>query len=192
MQDRLILLVGPSGSGKTTIAKELEKLGYNIIHSYTNREPREPNEWGHTFISAGNWYEEGIYSGWINDNEEETSIHENEMIAYFSEYDMNKVYFATYEQYQGKGTSIYIVDPDGANQVKDNVKDAEVVTIFLMADKGSRYWRLLQHRLLSDASDRLTKDDEIFKTCKCNYVVDANRELGEVVKDVIEIIEGEI
>lgn len=48
--DKLILLVGPSGSGKTTIAKELEKEGYNIIHSYTTRKPREPNEWGHTFV----------------------------------------------------------------------------------------------------------------------------------------------
>lgn len=36
----MILLAGPTGSGKTTIAKSLEKLGYNIIPTYTTREPR--------------------------------------------------------------------------------------------------------------------------------------------------------
>ena len=39
----MILLAGPTGSGKTTIAKSLEKLGYNIIPTYTTREPR-PND----------------------------------------------------------------------------------------------------------------------------------------------------
>ena len=48
--DKIVCLVGPSGSGKTTIAKELEMMDYNIIHSYTTRKPREPNEWGHTFV----------------------------------------------------------------------------------------------------------------------------------------------
>ena len=52
MKDKIICLVGPSGSGKTTIAKELEKEGYNIIHSYTDRKPRVENEWGHTFVSV--------------------------------------------------------------------------------------------------------------------------------------------
>ena len=35
---------------------------------------------------------------------------------------------------------------------------------------------------------RIEQDKEIFKTCKCDYVVDANRELSEVLTDIKEII----
>ena len=55
--DKIICLVGCSGSGKTTLAKELEGKGYNIIHSYTTRQPRYENEWGHTFIDTTNFNE---------------------------------------------------------------------------------------------------------------------------------------
>lgn len=196
---KLILLVGPSGSGKTTIAKELEKEGYNIIHSYTTREPREPDEWGHTFITAGNWYEEDIYSGGDINYEKEIRVHANEMIAFFNDYDANQIYFATYEQYQDKGTSIYIVDPNGAKQVRENVRDAEVVTIFLIADKEVRCQRMYLRIFPSTnwnwrknpelVLPRIRKDEKIFSKCKCDYVVDANRGLLEVVADIKEIIE---
>lgn len=215
MQDKIICLVGASGSGKTTIAKELEKLGYSIIHSYTNREEREPNEWGHTFIVNSRF--EGILGivGNIS-NKEQVRFLPSQMIAFFNNYEKDEMYFATYEQYQGKGTSIYIVDPEGTEMVKKNVKDAEVITIFLMVDKSIRRERLAKRhniklghsakehfelqedterldeyfKILKEIQDRVTKDKEIFKTCKCDYVVDANRELEEVVADVIEIIGG--
>ena len=166
---KLILLVGASGSGKTTIAKELEKLGYNIIHSYTTRERREPDEWGHRFTKS---------------NKVECFI--GEMIAYQQIYGVE--YFATREQYMNKGTSIYVVDPKGAKDVKTNVKDAEVITIFLMADEITRNSRMLFNRNAGDTQERVERDREIFKTCKCDYVVDANREVEEVLKDIVEII----
>lgn len=62
--DTIFCLVGPSGSGKTTVAKALEKHGYNVIQSYTTRPQRSDNEWGHTFVTA-------IYSDkppWVMDN----------------------------------------------------------------------------------------------------------------------------
>ena len=192
MEDKIINLVGASGSGKTTIAKELEKLDYNIIHSYTNREPREFNEWGHTFedlysVEVNNIFV-GVENGLDPNSQDFKYIDIDDMIAYFNNYDKNEHYFATKEQYQGKGTSIYIVDPEGANQVKENVKDAEVVTIFLMADERIRLDRMYFNRVINDAIDRAKKDREIFKTCKCDYVVDANREVEEVLSDVVEII----
>lgn len=170
MGDKIINLVGASGSGKTTTAKELEKLGYNIIHSYTTRERREPDEWGHRFTKS---------------NKVECFI--GEMIAYQQLYGVE--YFATKEQYQGKGTSIYVIDPKGAEQVKENVTDAEVITIFLMSDMRERDWRMKEDgRKYVDRFNRIEKDGEIFKTCKCDYVVDANREVEEVLKDIVEII----
>jgi guanylate kinase len=94
--DRIIALVGESGSGKTTIAKELEKRGYNVIKSYTTRPEREPGEWGHIFGDM-DWY--------FNDTNGDRVIADT---FYNNEY-----YWATKEQYQGKGTSIYIIDPLG-------------------------------------------------------------------------------
>lgn len=36
-----IFLIGPQGSGKTTLAKELERRGYEQILAYTTRPPRD-------------------------------------------------------------------------------------------------------------------------------------------------------
>lgn len=186
MKDKIICLVGASGSGKTTLAKELEKQGYNIIQSYTTRKPREENEWGHTFIDSV-IKNNGIYI--------ETSTrryYKDFMIAYFNDYDKGEHYFATKEQYQRKGTSVYIVDPKGAEQVHENVKDVEVVTIFLNA-----YWETCRTRMFTDTRrtpkqtiERVDRDVIMFEVVKCDYSVDANRETKEVLKDVVKIIEN--
>ena len=171
-KDVIVNLVSPSGAGKTTIAKELEKLGYNIIKSYTTREPREESEWGHTFIQS---------------NQVESFI--GEMIAYKQIY--NDHYFATKQQYQDKGISVYVVCPDGASQTKENVKDADVITIYLQCDEYIRMIRMNEDKTRSpqSISDRLEKDREVFKVCECDYVIDGNRELEKVLKDVTDIIE---
>ncbi len=171
-RDKLVLLVGPSGSGKTTIAKELEKEGYNIIHSYTTRKPREENEWGHTFINNNTF----------------NSMDKSDMIAYFNNYERDEHYFATEQQYQGKGTSIYVVDPSGAKEVQERVKDAEVITIFLMAEEMVRLRRMRNSRTTDEAHNRIYNDRSIFKICKCDYVVDVNRppeEVLEIIRDII-------
>lgn len=195
MKERIICLVGKSGSGKTTIAKELEKLDYNIIKSYTTREPREEGEWGHIFIDDFEMDGKDIISF-----DAGIQYYQENMIAFKELY--GEVYFATKRQYQGEGTSIYVVDPDGAEQVRKNVKDAEVLTMFLMADRENRYDRLHGRESLLNGEltihdiknrvqniyKRLNKDEEIFKTCKCDYVVDVNRGIDSVVRDVLEII----
>lgn len=173
MKDRIICLVGASGSGKTTIAKELEKRGYNVIQSYTTRKPRYKNEWGHTFIKKAIGHE-------IKMNKT--------MIAFKKLYDYE--YFATKEQYQGKGTSIYIVDPDGSDQVKHNVKDVEVITIFLNADENVRYHRMVKDRGYG-AIERINKDKEIFSKCRCDYVIDANGRVDDIVEQLEIILNNE-
>ncbi len=81
---------------------------------------------GHTFIDGN-----PAYIPYIKDK-----------IAYQELYGHH--YWATKEQYQCKGTSIYVIDPKGAKHVKESVKDAEVVTIYLMADEEERRYRLGQ------------------------------------------------
>lgn len=206
VKDKLILLVGASGTGKTTIAKELEGKGYNIIHSYTTRERREDDEWGHIFIDPLTpMYLENTKNGVI------VHPYEKEAIAYKKLY--GEIYFATKDQYQGKGASIYIVDPEGAEMVKENVEDAEIVTILLTTDKHERVYRLINRiksyeetfgkimrgnkkekaeamSITSPVMDRIESDRVIFSTVKCDYAIDANRDLEEVLEDVIRVIGG--
>lgn len=221
--DKLILLVGPSGSGKTTVAYELYKEGYNVIQSYTTRKPRHEGEWGHIFMKLGSEWEEAIVERTLVGFENMYPVKDknykyidiDDMIAFKELY--GDYYFATKEQYRGKGTSIYVVDPSGAEQVRQSIQKpyslvsssgktefgAEIATIFLMCDEEIRTLRLASRideglqiyktsylKTLPKIKERLEKDREIFSKCKCDYVVDANRELKEVVKDIKEIIRG--
>lgn len=195
MQDKIICFVGESGSGKTTITKQLEeKYNYNVIKSFTTRAPREPNEYGHTFM----WFE----------TEAELESHlasiKDKMIAYthFDKYD----YWATKDQYQGKGISIYIIDPDGVKELKKRVKDIEIIIIYFKTDKETLWERMCVRENVFDPqyldkeffikrekiSKRIKHDHEVFKVIECNYVVDTNRSIEEVVKTVSEILKSKI
>ena len=171
-RDIIVNLVAKSGSGKTTVAKELEKLGYNVIQSYTTRKPRHKEEWGHTFINTADM----------------EKINKDDMIA-FKEVYKGLYYFATKEQYQGKGVSIYTVCPDGAKQVKENVKDAEVITIYLQVDENIREFRMRDEgRSPTLISDRLENDRKVFEVCECDYVIDGSKSLSDVVGLVNSIV----
>jgi guanylate kinase len=188
--DKIIALVGESGSGKTTIAKELEKRGYNVIKSYTTRPPREPGEWGHTFVDRGNY---GLDSGiFLNSF---TYYHPCKIIActFYNGYH----YWATTWQYQGKGTSIYVVDPAGVKDLKNNIKDAEILVIYLKADQETRYARMLKRgtnsiksrlEIVKDARQRLEHDESVFTCFSANYVIDANRGIEDVLEDIEGVI----
>ena len=169
--DKIICLVGPSGSGKTTLAIELEKRGCNVIHSYTTRPPRSEDEWGHTFVAPGS-----TTIMYVNDV---GFAGKSRMIAHQQLYDYH--YWATSEQYQGKGTSIYVIDPLGAQQVRENAGDAKVITISLMCDEKTRIRRMMDSRAPEQVKERILKDREIFSTIKCDYAIDANQTMDQVL-----------
>lgn len=166
--DKIICLVGESGSGKTTLCKELEKKGYNIIKSYTTRKARNKNEYGHIFI------------------DKMENINKENLIAYT--YFDNEHYFATKKQYQGKGSSIYVIDPAGVKYLKEKVDNAKILTIYIKCDKEIRLLRMLKEREPKSVKNRLINDKEAFRIIQCDYCVDGNREVDEVLKDVIHII----
>jgi len=171
--DRIICLVGESGSGKTTIAQVLEEDGYNVIHSYTTRPQRKLEEWGHRFVT-------------------EAVLQEHfdipEYIVAYKFYD-NYHYWAIRDQYKGLGTSIYVIDPDGIEMLLSKVKDAEIVIVYLKADKEERIYRMAdQGRPIGDVGRRVGYDRNAFKRIRCNWVVDANSSITDTIEQVKEVI----
>ena len=211
METKIICLIGASGSGKDTVAKELEKYGLHDIPSYTTRPPRQKDEWGHTFIASYDSIPnvDGLIIRSINKSDNllimSKEILFDNMIAYFNSYNSGHHYFATDEQVIRNKTNIYRVDPKGAEMVKDYYKDSnvEVITIYLQADeriRSDRLRRRLNERVYQTdrniastkeyrehVVDRITRDRDIFKTVKCDYVVDANGSVEGVVNNILEI-----
>lgn len=177
-EDTIICLVGPSGVGKTAVAYELQKQhGFNVIESYTTRPPRYKGEKGHIFV----------------DHPPDLS---NDVIAHnvYNGYH----YWATRQQYQGKGISIYVVDVPGIVMLRERVRDAGIVVIAMFADHGTRKHRLIHRDMHGSyteyvererkAWERLQYDAEAFSIIPCDYVVDANPDLDTVVERVASIL----
>lgn len=181
--DRIICIVGESGSGKSTIAEKLSKNNYNYIQSYTTRKQRYEGEKGHIFVDYEAYIESTI-----------TSEQKDNIIAY-TYFDGNH-YWANRQQYRDKGASIYIVDPVGVLELKEEVKDAEIIVIYLNADEKVRYNRMCRRNHNEDniydeeIYMRIKHDKKAFKVIRCDYVVDSNRELKAVLSDVENIIES--
>lgn len=180
--DAIICLVGPSGSGKTSIAYALhEKYGYNVIESYTTRPKRYEGEKGHTFVDEfhGTWN----FFPWV-----EGKTLPGNVIAY-NEYNGYE-YWATREQYQGKGASLYVVDVPGVKMLRETVKDAEIVVIALWADADTRWDRLCERGdNQTNVIERIAYDNDAFAVIPCDYAVDANPDLDTVTERVNSIIQ---
>ncbi|EHI99650.1 guanylate kinase/L-type calcium channel region [Clostridium sp. DL-VIII] len=180
MRDKIICLVGESGSGKSTIAELLEKEGYNYIQSYTTRKPRFKNEKGHIFVE----HAPEVFD--TNDFSKE-EILKNGIIAHT--YFDNNHYWATKEQYQNKGISLYIVDPDGVKEIKNDIKDSEIVAIYIKVDEEERRRRMLKKRDPQSVKDRIEYDREIFKIVQCEYVINNNENIDDTVKLIKQIVD---
>ena len=192
-RDVLICLVGASGTGKTTVAYALqEKYGYNVLESYTTRPKRYKGEKGHTFVDE--FQEAWNHFPWI-----EGKALPGNVIAY-NKYNGFE-YWATREQYKGRGISLYVVDVPGVEMLRQKVKDAKIVVIALWAELYRIKERLFEREgvygqadhgkldAMVDAIDkRIVHDWKAFAVIPCDYSVDANTDLDTVVERVNGII----
>lgn len=177
--DKIVCLIGESGSGKTTLCRLLEDKGYNVIKSFTNRKQRCADEYGHTFVGVV----PEVLSQPVVDVEE---AKKQGLIAY-TVFD-GGAYWATVNQYRGKGTSIYVIDVAGAKELKKIITDAEVVSIYLNVESDTRFVRMYHERGISSASSRIKHDRKVFNVVPCDYVINGDRNTDDIINDIVSVI----
>lgn len=191
--DKIICFVGPSGSGKTTLVYKLaERYGWNVMESYTTRPPRYAGEKGHVFVGDGPLvFSSNPKASWFD--------LPKDVIAYtqYNEYE----YWSTRDQYQGKGISLYVIDPPGIKMLRNTVKDAEILVIALRADTLTLIRRLYhregvdteqdhgrQDAIIDKIDKRMSNDQNAFAVIPCDYSVDVNCSIEMAVELVSKII----
>jgi guanylate kinase len=176
--DKIICICGESGSGKSTIGELLAKEGYKYINSFTTRKERYSGERGHIFTTEKQ-YQSNKAQGTIVAE----TIFDKER------------YWTTRGQFSG--TCIYVVDVAGIKDLKQKMKDIEIVVIYLKCDEKERFERIFTRSLESNATfkeainkagERIIHDREVFKIIQVDTVVDSNRPMKDVFKDVLEVI----
>lgn len=112
MTHKIFCIIGRSASGKSTITNNVaNKLGMKILKSYTTRTMRKEETFDnldHIFITKG-----------------EVNLYKNNMIAYTER--SGYCSFATKQQLLE--SDFYIINPDGYNELKQNIKDLNVELI---------------------------------------------------------------
>lgn len=160
----LALIIGASGSGKSSVCDELEKIyGLKAIPSYTTREPRTPDEKGHTFISDCEF-----------DNLKD--------ILAYAETDGNR-YAVTKEMLEDEQYSLYVIDLSGVKYLLEHYKgDRPLVSFFIDTNVYDRFKRMIDRKddrtpidKMKAALDRIEHDAVEFnrtEVLKCvNFIV---------------------
>ena len=157
-----IFLIGPQGSGKTTLAKELERRGYEQILAYTTRTPRD-NEI------------EGIDYHFVTDAEFENAFLDGELTCvrtYSTVFGVWSYAFAWADLYRAVD-SVAVIDPESYLRIYDQIEN--VFGIYLDVPDDVRKARLLvrgddpeeiDRRMEADAMDFASIDMCFKEVCK--------------------------
>lgn len=162
----MILLVGKSASGKDTIQKELIKMGYKSVVSYTTRPPRKGEI-------------DGVAYNFISEEE----FLQKEQDGFFAETTSYNV--ATGETWHYGSAikdltddKVFIVNPDGLKQVK-KMSTLNPIAFYIMADEETIWNRLRQRGDdAAEARRRLNADDVDFSGIVSNVDFCLRNDLG--------------
>lgn len=113
---KIVLITGMSGAGKTAICKNLcERYDkFNFVFSYTDRDMREENEWGHTFINSK--YMDLLLKG--SDIVAQTVIDGNRYCTTKNQFDEDKI-------------NLYTVDVNGINDTLKSFPRADIMIVLI-------------------------------------------------------------
>lgn len=172
MSDIIYFIAGKGGSGKDAVLDVVSvNLGIDVLPIHITREPRPDDR--HCCRTTL----EELKSMDTNDVEVREYTHVE-----------GPVYYATFRSDAKPGVPYLIVGPSEMfRNVKGLFHDRAVVPIVLDASAKTRRSRM-KGREVKESERRIKADDEEWVDISDAVVVDANRSLEEVVKDVEDII----
>jgi guanylate kinase len=172
--DITYLILGKSSSGKSTIVKKLEELyGYKTIQSYTTRQPRYENEWGHTFVNE----------------EDYTKDKNSNSICAYTFFHNNK-YWVTKDMITSGEYKTYVIDMAGIRYLKRNMRYNKFKIIYIHVSFFTRLIRIIKRDGIFKAISRVINDYHEFKYVTYDYKVD-NIDLNMCVQKIQQYIELE-
>ena len=120
---KILLINGTSGVGKTTIAKKLVETfpsKYNIIKSYTTREPRNQYDDDHIFMKRSSLIIKMLNHHYVARTEID-----------------NNIYCAFKDQFVSSKVNIYIVDDWGVIDVLNSMNHSNIKVVRIIRENVS-------------------------------------------------------
>ena len=163
----VIILTGKSCSGKDSVRRELEKLGWENVVSYTSRPIRE-NE------------VDGIDYNFVNRGQFEKMIMTEQMIEYRTYNTLvnnipDKWYYGLKkEKLDPKGCYVVILDLDGTENFIKYYGKKNCFVVYMCCTKSERERRAIERGSFdkTEWNRRLVADDKDFKSKKLKKLID--------------------
>ncbi len=177
-----IVLIGASGSGKSTIENELNNNGFRKIVSYTTREPRDGEKNGKDY--------------WFVTKDTFKDMLAEGLFAEYEEYSQGRFYGTLKSDYV-EGNNVAVLTPNGIRQLKRNLPNADIYSVLVKANLGTRMLRYINRVGLDkfnfdDKSELCSRTDRDFGMFlgidkEVNLVIDNNynRNIKDVVSDIL-------
>lgn len=169
----MIILIGASASGKSSIEKELKKIGYNNIVSYTSRPIRqgETNHVDYHFITDKEFLEkksQGFFSENTNYNSWWYGISKKDLLP----------------------DSVAVVEPFGFRQLvkKSLLKEFDIISFLIECPERTRLIRMVNRGdNLMEIFRRIFSDQGVFQGLQdeVTYTINNDRPLNETVDEII-------
>ena len=174
----LVCLVGRSGSGKSTIERLVSEAGYERVISYTSRAKRDGEVDGVDYK-----FRSRVEIERLKDAGELMEVKEYQGNLYGSpKLDINKRY-------------VMCIELKGLEEIRGILGSNNIKVIGLEISSEEAYKRCICRGKVNsrEVLERVKRDDEIFKGLrdKVDKIIDSNRSIEEVYRDVMRYIKDD-
>ena len=180
----IVILSSPSGAGKTTLVKEISKRNnFQISISHTTRKPRS-NE-----IGGKDYY-------FVNETEFEKLIDEDKFLEYAKVF---QHYYGSSKDIVFKKLSngenvIFDIDWQGTQQIKKQILNYKLVTIFILPPSRNELYNRLLNRDKNDekiAKERMAQFNDDVLHWKDYDLTVINDDVENCYKKIINFIKSD-